>query len=755
MRSLSRILFALMGAAFGAVLVSFAEARDAAALAGLHDGATRLALADVGVIAPLAFLLGMAVALASLFLEPTGPVSPSERIAELRSEPVLARSRTAAIAPLAVLVAAAWVIGTAQAGRILLAEGSPATAGAALAATSVAWLLALGALALAAVPPARRALASAADRWPRALDPVTTGGIATVLVALLFVAGIRSGGAGGEGEGVLAIFGVLKRTELDLRPLVDVGAIAACAWIAPLALAGRSARPLAVVIGLLLLGAPLALTCRAAVGLERDPSLARAMERYAPLGRIALAVVRKATDRDHDGASPFFGGGDCNDRDPGVSPFAVDVPGNGVDEDCSGSDAVRAAAEPAAALPGAAPVVDRDCNLIFITVDTVRASDVSFLGYDKATTPHLDAVARDAIVYERAYALASYTGKALAPMLIGKYPSETLRDGSHFNRYFQGNTFLAERLRSAGVYTMGAASHWYFTPTWGVTQGFDRFDTSAVPASGQGDTDTSSTSPALTDAAIKMLGDNGGRRFFLWVHYFDPHAQYMPHDGAPDFSDPAAIGGRKRGLYDGEIWYVDHAIGRLLDYVEAQPWAKDTIVAMTSDHGEAMGEHGIDFQHGHELWEPLVRVPLLFRVPGVAPRHVPVKRSVIDVVPTLLDLMRVPQPPAGELSGRSLVTDFVSTGPAKRTSTYEERDVYIDMPDGPFTHLRRALIHGPTPGMKLVHLGGRQYQLYDLATDGDEREDLAGDPSRLEPMIEALAAKRANLHEIYVKPDAQ
>jgi arylsulfatase A-like enzyme len=740
-----------MGAAFGTLLVAFAEAREAASLAGLHEGATSLALADVGVIAPIALLLGMGVAGASLFLEPTGPVSPSERIAALRSEPVLARSRTAAIVPLAVLVAAAWVVGIAQAGRILLSEGSPATAGAALAAVSVVWLLVLGAMALAAVPAARRALASAAARWPRALDPVTTGGIAALLVVILFFAGVRSGGTGGEGDGILAIFGVLKRSELDLRPLVDLGAIAACAWIAPLALAGRPARPLAVLIGLLLLGGSLALTGRAAVGLERDPSLARAIERYAPLGRIALAVARKATDRDHDGASPYFGGGDCNDRDPNVSPFAVDVPGNGVDEDCSGADAVKADPEPVAAATAAAPVVDHDYNLLLITVDTVRASDVGFLGFGKPTTPNLDAVAHEAVLYERAYALASYTGKALAPMLIGKYPSETQRDGGHYNRYFASNTFLAERLRGAGIYTMGAASHWYFTSVWGVTQGFDRFDTSAVPASGQGDTDTSSTSPALTDAAIKMLGDVGSRRFFLWVHYFDPHAQYMRHDDAPDFYDPSATGGRMRALYDGELWYVDHAIGRLLDYVKGQPWGENTIVAMTSDHGEAMGEHGIEFQHGHELWEPLVRVPLFFRVPGVAARRVPAKRSVVDLVPTALDLMRLPQPPEGELSGRSLVADFTSPAGAP----YEERDVYIDMPDGPFTHMRRALIHGPTPGLKLVHLGGRQYQLYDLATDADEREDLAGDASRLEPMSKALAAKRATLHEISVKPDAQ
>jgi arylsulfatase A-like enzyme len=300
---------------------------------------------------------------------------------------------------------------------------------------------------------------------------------------------------------------------------------------------------------------------------------------------------------------------------------------------------------------------------------------------------------------------------------------------------------------------MGAASHWYFREAWGVTQGFDVFDTSAVPPSGQGDTDTSVTSPKLTDAALRLLAEHAGQgRFFLWVHYFDPHAQYVRHPGAPDFADPEqqAAASRMRAAYDGEIWFTDREVGRLLDEIGRQPWGDKTAIAMTSDHGEALDEHGIAYQHGHEIWEPLMRVPLLFRVPGLRPHHVPVKRSAIDLVPTLLDVMHVPQPPAGQLSGESLAADLLSAPDA----VYDERDVYLDMPDGPYTHMRRGIIHGPTPGMKLVHLGGQQYQLYDLARDPGESEDLAGDPARLGPMIEALQAKRATLTENYVKPDA-
>jgi len=747
-KTLLRLPLALAGGALGAALVAAVEARAVAGGAP-HTALTAVFAGALGVVYPIAVLVVMAGVAFWATVEPGVPKTPWEHLRALRTLPVLARSRVAAVVPLGVFATFAWVVLASNLARRALAEGEPREVGLTLAVGALALLLVLAAAVLAALAPTRRLLAALAERSSWVIDPALTGGAALLVASALFGVGVALGDTGGDGFGALGIFGVLKRRELDLRPLANVIVIALAGYLFAVG-ASRARGAVVVALAAALAGvAPAAATAHAASALTAQPELARAIERVAPLGKIGLALARRATDRDHDGYSAAFGGGDCNDADPKVSPGAFDVPGNGVDEDCSGADTPP---PPPPVKTAAAPKrIDRRLNVLLVTIDTLRA-DVGFLGYPKPVTPNLDKLAARGTVFENAYSLASYTGKCIGPMLIGRYPSETYRDGSHFNSYDPKNVFVTERLHDAGVRTFGAAAHWYFRPWSGVTQGMDQWDLSALPPT-MTDNDNTVTSAQISDAALKLVADpaNTDKPFFMWVHYFDPHAQYVPHPEGPDFQGEARGGAAAtRAAYDSEIWFTDKHVGRLLDAVAAAPWGKDTAIIVTADHGEAFGEHNMSW-HGAEIWQPLVHVPLLVYVPGAPAGRVVQKRSHIDVAPTILELMQVARPEdSAEMQGVSLVRDVF----ASEASPPAERDVYIDMPAGPFNMTRRALVTGTSPGMKLIHLGGTQYQLFDLAKDPTEKEDLSSDKERLAPVLQAFQTARSRVQEIEVKPDA-
>ena len=411
------------------------------------------------------------------------------------------------------------------------------------------------------------------------------------------------------------------------------------------------------------------------------------------------------------------------------------------------SAAPVAPAAPAVTAAPVAPAVAarRTYNVLLITVDTLRF-DLGFMGYPKPVTAHIDALAAKSVVFERTYATASFTPKSLGPMLIGRYASETNRDFEHYTTFFPTNVFLAERVHTAGVRTFAGMCHRYFTFKNGLQQGFDVWDTSAMPPK-MTDNDRRVTSDRLTNVALDLLArpENvaGPRRFFAWFHYFDPHLPYVPHAGAPDLHalDGSKVA-RARVPYDEEVWFTDQQVGRVLSYVASQPWGADTAIVLTADHGEAFGEHN-HVGHGREVWESLVRVPLLVYVPGAKPKRVTVKRSHVDLAPTILELVGAPLPSDRSLRGTSLVAD-VATGDG---AVPVERDVYIDMPEGPFNEMRRALITGLTPGAKVVDVGGRRFELYDLANDPDELQNLGADKAAVAPFVDAMQRFRGQLQE--------
>lgn len=638
----------------------------------------------------------------------------------------LHRKGIAALALVLPPACAAWMGLVARAGRHFLTAYHHV--GLAAMAQSAA-LLALTLAVAASVAGVASLVARRVPEHPRAVPYALLAGAA--LAAAIVGHGVFWGDAQGQGGAAALLmggYGVLKKPELDLAPVAMLASIGVVATA--LAVATRRA-------GLFSLPASLAvmtLLLRAASGLFADSPVAAEIEARPGLPRAVLRALRARTDRDRDGYSARFGGGDCNDRNAAVNPGAVDAPGNGVDEDCSGRDAPRRAERapdptPPAQARGLRDRTPEGMNLLLITVDTLRW-DTHYAGNPHPITPNLDRLAAQGIVWDRAYAISSYTGRAIGPMMTGRYPTECPRDSGHFTRYPPSNVFLAERLKAAGYRTFGAASHFYFQRSYGLAQGMDVWDMSAEP--GGGAQETRAADDRVADRMIAMLRDpaNTAGRFFAWAHFFDPHKQYVDHPELPLF------GRGERAKYNREVMFTDRQIGRILDALDALPGdvARRTVVVVTADHGEAFGEHGMSW-HGVELWEELVRVPLVARVPGLDARRIDLPRSQIDLAPTLCELLRV-DPPAPDatdaFSGRSLAGDLLGApGPA--------RPIYIELPEGPFNSLRRSVIDD---GWKLTERGVGRFELYDLRHDPGERVNLftteTAQLARLRGVMEAV-----------------
>ncbi len=337
-------------------------------------------------------------------------------------------------------------------------------------------------------------------------------------------------------------------------------------------------------------------------------------------------------------------------------------------------------------------------SIVLITVDALRADRLGLYGCNKETSPNLDTLARDGVVYERAYAPSSSTSFSLASLMIGRHAYAITREAN-----LDGFETLADWLGSLGYETAALyppAVYYSATNAFaGVRERHFGFGQVVHDALAE-DRDAIER----TDVAIRILHEHRDRPVFLWAHYFGPHEPYTLHPRMSSLGD-AFLSDRER--YEDEIRWVDHEIGRLLHYLRVE--RPNTIVVVTADHGEAFGEHGGRY-HGTSLFDEQIRVPLVIQAPGLLPRREATPISTVEVRRIL----------EGILVGPS---DSLPNGP-------EASPVFAEL------GAQKAVIVGRHKA--LCDLWKGRCRLFNLADDPSERNDLAAREPRRTRLLRKL-----------------
>ena len=366
------------------------------------------------------------------------------------------------------------------------------------------------------------------------------------------------------------------------------------------------------------------------------------------------------------------------------------------------------AATPTIAAPAAAPP-----SVVLVTLDTTRADRMGFLGSARGLTPRLDALARDAVVFERAYAQAPITTVSHATILSGTYPQ--LHGVNDFGAPLPTSVpWLPDLLAARGYRTAAFVGSLILDPRGGLAPGFDRgfetYDAGFRIRRGKEDRYQTMERRAedVVGRALKWLGDRkAGDPFLLWVHLYDAHD---PYEAPPPFGPRHA-----KAPYEGEIAYADAQVGRLLDALRARSLYDDAVIVVAGDHGESLGEHG-EMTHGVFLYDATIRVPLLVKLPrgALVGRRAAVRAGLVDVAPTILEAAGAAAPP--EMQGESLVRWMDQASPPERPA-YAETD-----------YPRRAFGWSPLASWRaerFLYIRAPRPELYDVAADPEEKRNLA------------------------------
>ncbi|MDQ3369071.1 MAG: sulfatase-like hydrolase/transferase, partial [Myxococcota bacterium] len=449
----------------------------------------------------------------------------------------------------------------------------------------------------------------------------------------------------------------------------------------------------------------------------------------SPALKGLIGLVRLINDVDRDGYGSLLGENDCRPFARAFHPGVKETPNDGIDQNCDGRDFSLAdlAPPPGPHVP-VPPAFQRDWNILLLTIDTVRYDRTSFGGYRdgpkrRDTTPRLAQLVAESTSFTFAQAPSAGTMASIPAILTSKFfhsgiAIDEKRPAGTPPGIMPENVLLPEILKRVGYRTGVIGSHEWWNG-WGLEQGVDDFDNSL----GRTHDPKRVTAHQVTDHALAWISRNQGRKWFMWAHYIDPHGHYIAHPEVADYgsSDP--------DKYDAEIKWTDQEVGRLLDELRKLPSHDRTIVIITSDHGESMGEHNIPLgTHGSALYREMLHVPLIFYIPDNKPREIGGAVSILDIVPTVAALTAADVSDL-QFEGRSLVPAlFYGT-------TDPERVVFAETNAG---GKQRAAISSQ---WKLIYyLASNVHELFDLTADPNELTNLAPqNPPALGLMKQALA----------------
>jgi choline-sulfatase len=367
-------------------------------------------------------------------------------------------------------------------------------------------------------------------------------------------------------------------------------------------------------------------------------------------------------------------------------------------------------------------------NVVLYVVDALRADRLGLYGSKRHTSPFLDALGGRSLVFEHAYTAASWTKPSVATLLTGLFP-QTHRLGAHYytDRMPDEAPTLQSDLRARGYATAQFSANAFTGTLSNLDRGFDLTmapDAFRQMSAGRGKV----SAEALNGRVLPWLDAHANQSFFLYIQSVEPHEPRAP---TPPGADPF-------DAYDAEVAVNDREIGRLYQRLVDLGLASRTLLIVTSDHGEAFGEHG-QWGHGLSTYEEEIHVPLIVHWPGtLQPSAVTEPVSLVDVVPTTLDLCRVSFD-AARAQGRSLVPGSRAGQPAR--PILSARFVYPEDLDvhGSDRVESQALVDVPWKLIVIGNPGAPRYELYDLASDPHERDNRAAtEPVRVRRLAQAL-----------------